>query len=77
MLEDEFGNAAAVAFDNAEDTDEKWRVEFWIADSPRHNGEFNIPFFSKISLRDEVKRLRGLNYEVVIKFIRLPLPLPA
>lgn len=74
MLNDEFGNAAGIAFDDAEASDENWTVEFWIADSPRRNGQFNIPFFSKISLRDEIRRLRGLEYNVSIKFIRLTVP---
>lgn len=49
----------------------KWKVEFWIIDSPRMNGEFDIPFFSKISLRDEVNSLRAMNYEVAIRFIKI------
>ena len=49
----------------------KWRVEYWIIDVPRQNGEFNIPFFSKISLRDEVRNLRAMDYEVCIRFIRM------
>lgn len=49
----------------------KWRVEYWIIDVPRQDGEFNIPFFSKISLRDEVRNLRAMDYEVCIRFIRM------
>ena len=56
------------AIDNEE---RKWRVEYWIIDVPRQNGEFNIPFFSKISLRDEVRNLRAMDYEVCIRFIRI------
>jgi uncharacterized protein (TIGR04141 family) len=48
-----------------------WTVEFWIADAPRTNGTFNIPFFSKISLRDEVTTLRAMSYRVAIRFIGL------
>lgn len=51
------------------DEDRKWKIEFWIIDVPRRNGEFNIPFFSKISLRDEVQNLRAMNYDVCIRFI--------
>jgi len=40
------------------DRDRPWKVEFVIADAPRQTGEFNIPFFSKISLRDEAINLR-------------------
>ena len=56
------------AIDNEE---RKWRVEYWIIDVPRQNGEFNIPFFSKISLRDEVRNLRAMDLEVCITFIRM------
>lgn len=49
-----------------------WSVEFWIVDAPRADGNFNIPFFSKISLRDEVTDLRAMQYNVVLRFIELP-----
>lgn len=48
-----------------------WSVEFWIADTPRENGEFNIPFFSRISLRDELRNLQAMQYAVKIRFIGL------
>lgn len=53
------------------DDDRKWKVEFVIADTPRQNGSFNIPFFSKISLRDESISLKAMGYEVGVKFIGL------
>jgi uncharacterized protein (TIGR04141 family) len=53
------------------DEERKWKVEFVIADSPRVNGQFNIPFFSKISLRDESVSLKAMGYEVGIRFIGL------
>jgi uncharacterized protein (TIGR04141 family) len=46
-------------------------VEFVIADSPRADGDFNIPFFSKISLRDESNILKAMGFDVAIRFIRL------
>jgi uncharacterized protein (TIGR04141 family) len=48
-----------------------WTVEFWIADAPRIAGGFNIPFFSKISLRDETSHLAAMGYGVAIRFIGL------
>jgi uncharacterized protein (TIGR04141 family) len=48
-----------------------WRVEFLIADTLRQNGQFNIPFFSKVSLRDELRTLRAMKYETGIRFIEL------
>ena len=72
LLHDREGNEVAVEFDNAQvDQGRLWSVEFWIADTPRINGEFNIPFFSKISLRDEVSNLEAMGFDVVIRFIRL------
>ena len=47
-----------------------WDVEYWIVDSPRSNGEFNIPFFSKISLRDERLDMLMMEYGVRLRFIR-------
>lgn len=47
-----------------------WSVEYWIVDSPRNNGEFNIPFFSKISLRDEKLDMVAMEYGVRLRFIR-------
>ena len=70
---EEYGGVEAKAKFLSANTDSlrKWKVEFWIIDSPRMNGEFNIPFFSKISLRDEVNSLRAMNYEVAIRFIKI------
>lgn len=47
-----------------------WSIEYWIVDSPRSDGEFNIPFFSKISLRDERLDMMAMEYEVRLRFIR-------
>jgi uncharacterized protein (TIGR04141 family) len=48
-----------------------WAVEFWIVDSRRADGAFNVPFFSKISLRDERRRLLSMGYQVRVRFIEL------
>jgi len=47
----------------------KWVVEYWIADTPRQNGEFDIPFFSKVTLREETLRLNAMEFDVRIRFI--------
>jgi uncharacterized protein (TIGR04141 family) len=54
-----------------EDDTRAWKVELIIADAPRATGEFNIPFFSKISLRDEAISLHAMNYRVGLRFIGL------
>jgi uncharacterized protein (TIGR04141 family) len=66
------GEDAAVALDVARaDQSRPWSVEFLIADTPRQNGQFNIPFFSKVSLRDELRTLRAMKYRAAIRFIEL------
>ncbi len=46
-----------------------WTVEFHIIDTPRKDGKFQIPFFSRITLRDEKMRLNGMEFKVAVKFI--------
>lgn len=46
-----------------------WKVEFHIVDTPRSDGDFRIPFFSRISLRDEARMLRGMEFKVALRFI--------
>ena len=49
-----------------------WKVEFHIVDAPRHDGTFMIPFFSRITLRDESRTLKGMAYDVSLRFIPTP-----
>ena len=49
----------------------KWTVEFQIADFPRENGQHNIPFFSKLSLTDEAHSIRAMGFHVKLGFITL------
>jgi uncharacterized protein (TIGR04141 family) len=65
------GDDSAQLLDHVCADDRPWRVEFVIADTPRGNGQFNIPFFSKVSLRDEVRTLHAMKYEVGLRFIEL------
>lgn len=48
---------------------DSWAIEFHIIDAPRPDGEFAIPFFSRITLRDEARMLRGMAFHVALKFI--------
>lgn len=52
-------------------SDDKWTIDFRIADFPRKNKKFNIPFFSKLSLRDESKKISRANFVTQLGFIRL------
>jgi uncharacterized protein (TIGR04141 family) len=65
------GELMARTFDATLADDRRWKIEFWIADTERQVGGFNIPFFSKISLRNEVTSLKAMNFDVAIKFIGL------
>lgn len=49
----------------------RWTVEFRIADHVTSSGDFNIPFFSRLSFGDEKKRLIRMGYNVSIGFIKL------
>lgn len=50
---------------------ERWTVEFQIADIPREGGQHNIPFFSKLTLRDEARNIEAMDYAVSVGFITL------
>ena len=71
LVEARAGEATAQQLDAARHSDQPWKVEFVIADTPRQNGHFNIPFFSKVSLRDEARTLRAMKYEASLRFIEL------
>jgi uncharacterized protein (TIGR04141 family) len=49
----------------------RWTVEFLILDTPRHDGTFNIPFFSKITLRNEAISLLAQEYDVRLSFMNV------
>ena len=55
-----------------DDESRPWTVEFHIADSPRADGSFNIPFFSRVTFREEEIQLRAMGYRVFVKFIPKP-----
>ena len=58
--------------DDFNSNENSWTVEYVIADTPRAIGpRFNIPFFSKITLRDEATNLAAMNFGVALKFIAL------
>lgn len=72
LVRERAGDAQADQLIAANEQDDRdWTVEFWIADTARADGTFNIPFFSKITLRDEASNLVAMNYRVELKFIGL------
>lgn len=54
---------------NFGDTLAGWTVEFHIVDAPRADGTHKIPFFSRITLRDEARTLKAMEFKVALKFI--------
>ncbi|HMI20547.1 MAG TPA: TIGR04141 family sporadically distributed protein [Sphingomonas sp.] len=71
LVEARAGQECAHLLDAACADDRPWKIEFLIADTPRQAGGFNIPFFSKVSLRDEIRTLRAMRYETSLRFIEL------
>ncbi|MGB3318290.1 MAG: TIGR04141 family sporadically distributed protein [Sphingopyxis granuli] len=71
LVVDRAGPEAGERFDAARASPQRWKVEFVIADTPRANGAFNIPFFSKVSLRDEIRNIRAMQYDAGLRFIPL------
>ena len=61
-------NAAEKLKDNL---NERWTIEFQIADTPRRDGSFDIPFFSKLTLRDEARHMEAMRFDVAVRFIKL------
>ncbi len=49
----------------------RWTIEFQIADFPRPDGTNNIPFFSKLTLKEEARNIEAMGFDVRLGFIRL------
>ena len=49
-----------------------WTVEYHIADVSSVNGRFSIPFFSRVTFRDEQRQLQSMGYQVAVRFIEKP-----
>nr|WP_320177810.1 TIGR04141 family sporadically distributed protein [Roseovarius pacificus] len=69
LTDDPTADALEVAMDDAMTG---WKVEFHIIDAPRNDGTFMIPFFSRITLRDESRTLKGMAYDVSLRFVPTP-----
>ena len=54
---------------NFGDTLAGWTIEYHIVDAPRADGTHKIPFFSRITLRDEARTLNAMELKVELKFI--------
>ena len=69
VIKREHGARKAREFEGA--LDKRWTVEFQIADFPRPDGSFNIPFFSKLTLREEARDIEAMDFDVRVSFIKL------
>jgi uncharacterized protein (TIGR04141 family) len=49
----------------------RWTIDFQIADFPRSDGKHNIPFFSKLTLREEARSIEAMGFDVKVNFIKL------
>ena len=49
-----------------------WAIEFHIADAPVIDGQFQIPFFSRVTFREEATLIRSMGFDVRVRFIRKP-----
>jgi len=61
----------AKAMELAAALDKRWAVDFQIADFPRPDGTHNIPFFSKLTLREEARNIEAMGFDVQVNFIKL------
>jgi hypothetical protein len=64
-----YGATRAKDLDTA--LNKRWTIEFQIADFPRPDGTNNIPFFSKLTLRDEARDIEAMEFKVSVRFIKL------
>jgi uncharacterized protein (TIGR04141 family) len=69
MVNSHYGAEKAAQLEGA--LTKRWAVEFQIADFPREDGQHNIPFFSKLTLRDEARRIGAMGFDVRVGFITL------
>ncbi|MGO9697799.1 MAG: DUF6119 family protein [Xanthobacteraceae bacterium] len=69
VVKQHYGAARARELQSA--LDKKWTIEFQIADFPRRDGTNNIPFFSKLTLREEAREIEAMEFDVKVGFIKL------
>lgn len=69
-LKKHFGDVTAQEFDDSLKKN-KWCVEYQIADFPRKDGKHNIPFFSKLTLKEEARAIKSMGFDIKLCFIKL------
>ena len=55
-----------------EENNTPWTVEFHIADAPSADGKFTIPFFSRVTFREERRRMQNMGFDVAVRFLPKP-----
>jgi len=71
VVKQHYGSKKAQQLETALDRRNRWTIEFQIADFPRVDGSHNIPFFSKLTLREEARNMEAMGFNVKVCFIRL------
>jgi len=69
IVEKHYGGAQAKEF--AAPLGKRWIMDFQVADFARPDGTHNIPFFSKLTLREEARNIEAMGFEVQVNFIKL------
>jgi uncharacterized protein (TIGR04141 family) len=69
VVKREHGAKAAREFASA--LKDRWTFEFQIADFSRRDGTHNIPFFSKLTLREEARNIESMDFDIRLAFITL------
>ncbi len=48
-----------------------WTIELRLGDGPNAKGDYVIPFFSRVSLLEDTRLVRGLDFDLKVGFIKL------
>lgn len=71
VVKEHYGKKKAQELELALNSRGRWTIEFQIADFPRPDGTHNIPFFSKLTLREEARNMEAMGFDVNVRFITL------
>lgn len=71
VVKKHYGSKKAQQLEAALNPRNRWTIEFQIADFPRPDGSHNIPFFSKLTLREEARNMEAMGFDVSVRFIKL------
>jgi uncharacterized protein (TIGR04141 family) len=70
-VQQDYGRRTAKELQGSLDSGDRWTIDFQIADFPRPDNTHNIPFFSKLTLREEARNIEAMGFDVRVNFIKL------